>query len=181
MNTYAASKQKSGISKEPSEKKIVDMSSNSAATLLDSLRNKKDDPTDDTNYNYREMSFPLITNLRVKIIMIFGQYWPKTWWQNEIQIAYLFLKCKSTLSKKMDIVHILRDVESFNFYMQLRVQDSIVQLIQKETKYTIYLDQNERYRNVNVQDIKYEKNLWNIGKSQAKPIVGSRRKTTMIA
>mgnify|MGYP006098824049 CR=1 FL=1 len=56
----------------------------------------------------------------------------------------------------MDIVHVLRDIESFDFYMNLRIQHEVVETVKKETRFTVYMDQQERYKNIHFQDIKEE-------------------------
>lgn len=47
----------------------------------------------------------------------------------------------------MDIIHILRDIESFDFYIKLRVTDMAAN-IKEEARFQIYLDQQEKYKNV---------------------------------
>ena len=49
-------------------------------------------------------------------------------------------QCKKTLARKMDIVHVLRDIESFDFYMNLRIQHEVVETVKKETRFTVYMD-----------------------------------------
>ena len=67
-------------------------------------------------------------------------------------------QCKKTLARKMDIVHVLRDIESFDFYMNLRIQHEVVETVKKETRFTVYLDPNERNKNIHFSDIKEEIN-----------------------
>ena len=69
---------------------------------------------------------PFKDNIKTFWVIFFGSWWPDNWSKKHVELAYMMEQCKKTLARKMDIVHVLRDIESFDFYMNLRIEKEVV-------------------------------------------------------
>lgn len=77
-----------------------------------------------------------------------GDFWPKNWWKREQVLSYMMDQCKNIVNKKMEITEVLFQLESYELFLNKEQGDEYFNKLMKETKFTIYLDEPERERNV---------------------------------